>query len=54
MHDLSQAAWDYLKTQKFFGIIIPKAHGSLGFSNFAHSQIVRKVATRSVSAAVTE
>lgn len=52
-HDLPQAAWDYLKAQKFFGIIIPKAHGGLGFSNFAHSEIVRKIATRSVSAAVT-
>lgn len=52
-HDLSQAAWDYLKAQKFFGIIIPKAHGGLGFSNFAHSEIVRTIATRSVSAAVT-
>ncbi|WP_311267890.1 acyl-CoA dehydrogenase [Sphingobium sp. WCS2017Hpa-17] len=52
-HDLPQAAWDYLKAEKFFGIIIPKAHGGLGFSNFAHSEIVRKIATRSVSAAVT-
>ena len=52
-HDLPQQAWDYLKQQKFFGIIIPREHGGLGFSNFAHSEIVRKIATRSVSAAVT-
>lgn len=52
-HDLSQEVWDYLKREKFFGIIIPKEFGGLGFSNFAHSEIVRKIATRSVSAAVT-
>jgi len=52
-HDLPPEAWDYLKCEKFFGIIIPKEHGGLGFSNFAHSEIVRKIATRSVSAAVT-
>ncbi|GLK44933.1 acyl-CoA dehydrogenase [Novosphingobium resinovorum] len=52
-HDLSPEAWAYLKSEKFFGIIIPKEHGGLGFSNFAHSEIVRKIATRSVSGAVT-
>lgn len=51
--DLSPETWDYLKREKFFGIIIPKEHGGLGFSNFAHSEIVRKIATRSVSGAVT-
>lgn len=52
-HDLSQDVWDYLKREKFFGMIIPKEFGGLGFSNFAHSEIVRKIATRSASAAVT-
>lgn len=51
--DLPKAAWAYLKAERFFGIIIPKQFGGLGFSNFAHSEIVRKIATRSVSAAVT-
>ncbi len=52
-HDLSPDVWAYLKSERFFGIIIPKRFGGLGFSNFAHSEIVRKIATRSVSAAVT-
>lgn len=51
--DLSPEVWDYLKRERFFGIIIPRKYGGLGFSNFAHSEIVRKIATRSVSAAVT-
>ncbi|MDB5455208.1 MAG: fadE [Caulobacter sp.] len=51
--DLPPQAWDYLKSQKFFGMIIPKQYGGLGFSAFGHAEIVRKLATRSVSAAVT-
>lgn len=50
--DLSPEVWDYLKSQKFFGMIIPKAYGGLGFSAYAHSEVVRKISTRSVAAAV--
>ncbi|CAN0070162.1 unnamed protein product, partial [Chrysoparadoxa australica] len=34
-------------------MIIPKSYGGLGFSAFAHSEIVRFISTRSVAAAVT-
>lgn len=51
--DLPPEVWDFLKENRFFGMIIPKAHGGLGFSAFAHSEVVRKVSTRSLSAAVT-
>lgn len=51
--DLSPEAWAYLKSQKFFGMIIPKEYGGLGFSAYGHAEIVRKIATRSASAAVT-
>lgn len=51
--DLSPEAWEYIKKEKFFGIIIPKEYGGLGFSVRAHSEIIVKIATRSVSAAVT-
>jgi acyl-CoA dehydrogenase len=51
--DLSPETWAYLKDQKFFGMIIPKAYGGLGFSAFGHAEVVRKIATRSASAAVT-
>lgn len=50
--DLSPEVWNYLKTEKFFGMVIPKKYGGLGFSALAHSTIVVKIATRSVSAAV--
>ena len=51
--DLPKEAWDYLKKEKFFGMIIPEEYGGLGFSALAHSTVVTKIATRSCSAAVT-
>jgi len=52
-HDLPAVVWDYLKREKFFGMVIPKQYGGLGFSALAHSTVITKMATRSVSAAVT-
>lgn len=51
--DLSPAVWNFLKSEKFFGMAIPKEYGGLGFSALAHSTIVSKIATRSISGAVT-
>ena len=51
--DLSPEAWRYIREQGFFGLIIPEAFGGKGFSALAHSQIVMKLASRSITAAVT-
>ncbi|WP_442756112.1 acyl-CoA dehydrogenase [Methylocystis sp. JAN1] len=51
--DLPANVWDFLKRRKFFGMIIPTEYGGLGFSAYAHSQVIRKISTRSVTAAVT-
>jgi acyl-CoA dehydrogenase len=51
--DLPPEAWEYIKAKKFFGMIIPKEFGGLGFSPYAHSEVVRKISTRSLAAAVT-
>jgi acyl-CoA dehydrogenase len=53
LRDLPPAVWDFLKTHKFFAMIIPKAYGGLGFSAYAHSEVIRKLSTRSTSVAVT-
>ncbi len=53
LRDLPPDVWDFIKQKRFFGMIIPKEFGGLGFSPYAHSEIVRKVSTRSVAAAVT-
>ena len=51
--DLSPEAWKFIRDKGFLGIIIPKSYGGLGFSAFAHSEIVTKISTRSGAAAVT-
>ena len=51
--DLPEEVWAYIKQHKFCGMIIPKHYGGLEFSNFAHSEIVMKISSRSASAAVT-
>jgi acyl-CoA dehydrogenase len=51
--DLPPEIWDFVKRHRFFGMIIPKEFGGLGFSPFAHSEVVRKISTRSCAAAVT-
>ncbi len=53
LYDLSPKVWTYLKQEKFFGMIIPKKYGGLEFSALAHSTVVAKISTRSISAAVT-
>jgi len=53
LHDLPPEVWQFIKDNKFFGMIIPKEQGGLGFSAQAHSQIVTKIAGRSITAAVT-
>jgi len=53
LHDLPPEVWDYLKTKKFFAMIIPKSYGGLGFSSYAHSEVIRKLSTRSICAACT-
>jgi alkylation response protein AidB-like acyl-CoA dehydrogenase len=51
-NDLSPEAWQYMKDKGFLGMIIPKEYGGLGFSALAHSAIVMRIASRSLSAAV--
>ena len=53
LHDLPPAAWQALKDKGFFGMIIPKKYGGLGFSALAHSQVIIKLASRSCTAVVT-
>ncbi len=52
-NDLPEEVWEFMKTNKFFGMIIPKSHGGLGFSAAAHSAVIQKLSSRSVAAAVT-
>jgi len=51
--DLPPEVWRFLKEKGFFGMIIPKKYGGLEFSALAHSSVVMKVASRSITGAVT-
>jgi acyl-CoA dehydrogenase len=53
LFDLPPDVWDYMRKQGFFGLVIPKQFGGKGFSEVAHSEIVMRLSTRGVSAAVT-
>ncbi|MGB1293407.1 MAG: acyl-CoA dehydrogenase family protein, partial [Pseudoalteromonas sp.] len=51
--DLPKEVWDYLKVNGFFAMIIPEKFGGRQFSAIANSTIVAKIATKSLTAAVT-
>ncbi|WP_295974346.1 acyl-CoA dehydrogenase [uncultured Xanthomonas sp.] len=49
--DLPPEIWSFIKKNKFFGMIIPKEYGGLGFSALAHHKVIQKIA--SVSSVVS-
>ena len=51
--DLPPNVWEFLKKQKFFGMIIPHEYGGLQFSALAHSAVLQKVASISATASST-
>ena len=51
--DLPREVWDFLIEHGFFAMIIPAEYGGKGFSAYAHSEIVRTIATRSITCSVT-
>lgn len=48
---LPDSVWQFLKGERFFGMIIPKVYGGLEFSAYAHSEVIAKIASVSLSAA---
>ncbi|MFN3920591.1 MAG: acyl-CoA dehydrogenase, partial [Methylohalobius sp.] len=53
LQDLPEEAWRFLKENRFFGLVLPRQYGGFGFSARAHSEIVLKIASRSLTAGVT-
>ena len=51
--ELPPAAWEIIRQEKLFGMIIPKEYGGLSLSALANSQVVMKLASRSMAGAVT-
>jgi alkylation response protein AidB-like acyl-CoA dehydrogenase len=52
-YDFPESAWNYLKTAGFLGLHVPKKYGGKNFSALASSTVVQKIATKSLSAAVS-
>ncbi len=53
LRDLPPEVWQFIKDKGFFGMIIPKVYGGLQFSALAHSQVIMKISSRSITAGVT-
>ncbi len=51
--DIPANVIDFLKQKGFFGMIIPKEYGGLGFTAMAHSEVVMKIASRSLPLSIT-
>ncbi|PRB82056.1 acyl-CoA dehydrogenase [Pseudomonas sp. MYb185] len=47
LQDLPEPVWQFIKSNGFFGLIIPREYGGKGFSAYAHSQVAMKLASRS-------
>jgi len=52
-NNLPEPVWQFIKDKLFLGMVIPKKYGGLGFSAMAHSEVVMKLATRSVTGSVS-
>jgi len=53
LNDLPPEVWQFIKDNGFFGMIIPKQYGGMGFWALAHSQVVMKLGSRNATACVT-
>ncbi len=51
--DLPPEAWKLIREEGFFGMVIPEEYGGKGFSQYGHAAVVMKIASRSISAALT-
>lgn len=51
--EMQPEAWEFLKKNKFLGMIISKEYGGLGFSALAHAAVIEKLTSKSIPLAVT-
>ena len=51
--DLPEPVWQFLKDNRFFGMIIPKEYGGLQFSARAHATVLQKLSGKSITLSST-
>lgn len=51
--EIPKEVWDFIGKKGFFGMIIPKEYGGLGFSALAHSEVIAKLSSRSLPTTIS-
>jgi acyl-CoA dehydrogenase len=51
--DMSPEVWAYIRQHGFFAMVIGKQYGGLGFSAYAHSSVLVKIASKSATVSST-
>lgn len=51
--EIPEEIMQFIKKEKFFGMIVPKEYGGLGMSALCNSEVVKKVSSRSLSVGIT-
>ncbi len=49
---IPEPVWDFIRREKFLGMIIPKEYGGLGFSALCHSEVIQYLSSRSLAVAI--
>lgn len=49
---IPEEIWNYIRKEKFLGMIVPKEYGGLGFSALCHSEVIMKLSSRSLAVAI--
>ena len=50
---MCKQVWQFIREKKFFGMVMPKKWGGLGFSGHGHAVVIEKIGGRSPAAATT-
>ncbi len=53
LYDMPPEVWRYIRDKRFLSMIIPKEYGGLGFSAYAHSEVITKLSSRNSALSVT-
>lgn len=51
--DIPDEVWNFIKKEKFLGMIVPKEYGGLGFSALCHSEVIMKLSSRSLPVTIS-
>ena len=51
--EIPEEVWNFIRKERFLGMIIPKENGGLGFSALAHGAVIEKISSRSIPVGVT-